>query len=135
VGGEEAITLNNELLENTDFLLKMMQTIDPSFMHSELKIERTDVATAMKGSVLQSKHEAASQEDSQHQTTSRKQQGRTREPDLFFTLNERDGKAVNQTSTGVAATDFRSRTSQYSKMGIKSHPQQTSASSLDPDSS
>lgn len=53
IGNEEAITLSNYLLENTGFLLQMMQTIDPNFMLSDLKVEKTDYGTAMAASVLQ----------------------------------------------------------------------------------
>ena len=43
---------------------------------------------------------------------------------MFFTLNERDGKSIKQDTT---ATEFRNRTSQYAKMGMKSHPASTAA--------
>lgn len=43
IGNEEAITLNNDFLANNEFMLKMLQKIDPNFMMSELKIEKTDI--------------------------------------------------------------------------------------------
>jgi hypothetical protein len=42
VNNEEAITLDNYLLENTEFLLTIMQNIDPNFLISELKIEKQE---------------------------------------------------------------------------------------------
>lgn len=54
IGNEEALTINNDLLENTNYFLTMMRGLDPNFMLSELKIEKTDIAQAMNGSVLYS---------------------------------------------------------------------------------
>lgn len=44
IGNEEALTINNDLLENTTYFLTMMRGLDPNFMLSELKIEKTDTA-------------------------------------------------------------------------------------------
>lgn len=102
IGNEEALTINNDLLENTNYFLTMMRGLDPNFMLSELKIEKTDIAQAMNGSVLSQNPSASASgknEDklNQEQTShSRKQAGRSghhghqRDQDVFFTLNERD---------------------------------------------
>jgi len=83
VGNEEALTLNNDLLENTDFLLRMMQAIDPNFMLSELKMDRTEEKVAMQASVLKESSKddkAASESVPSHQTSGgRKTQGRNRD--------------------------------------------------------
>ena len=44
IGNEEALTINNDLLENTTYFLTMMRGLDLNFMLSELKIEKTDTA-------------------------------------------------------------------------------------------
>lgn len=125
IGNQEALTLNNYLLENTDFILKMMQTIDPNFMMSELKIEKAEASQAMSGSVLSKeaqagagKHDEKGAEAPSHQ--GRKQQNRNQ--DVYFTLNERDLTRFGSKEAGVSAADFRARTSQYNKQGIKGHP-------------
>ena len=75
-----------------------MQTIDPNFMTGELKVEKTDVTTAMSGSAISGgaftqKYEA--EKDTVNQSGGRKQGGRNRqghqhETSNFFTLNERE---------------------------------------------
>jgi len=75
-----------------------MQTIDPNFMTGELKIEKTDVTTAMSGSATSggsyhSKYET--EKDTVNQSGGRKQGGRSgqarqHEANNFFTLNERE---------------------------------------------
>ena len=75
-----------------------MQTIDPNFMTGELKIEKTDVTTAMSGSSVagaayHSKYET--EKDTLNQSGGRKQGGRNRQAhqhdsNNFFTLNERE---------------------------------------------
>ena len=52
IGDHEALTLNNQFIENTQFFQEIMHNIDPNFMYFELKIDKTDSASAMQGSVL-----------------------------------------------------------------------------------
>jgi hypothetical protein len=52
IGEQEAITLSNDLLENTSFLLENFMKIDKNFMATELKFEKTDIKSAMESSVL-----------------------------------------------------------------------------------
>lgn len=52
IGDEQALTLSNYVLENTEFFISRMQTIDSSFMKTELKIEKTEVKVAMAHSVF-----------------------------------------------------------------------------------
>ena len=119
-----------------------MQTIDPSFMTGELKIEKTDVTTAMSGSSVggasyHSKYET--EKDTLNQSGGRKQGGRNRqghqhEASNFFTLNEREvekGSLSRLSSTGVNSSEFKARTSQYNKVGTKPHPASSSQSQME----
>ena len=94
-------------------------------MMSELKIEKSETSQAMSGSVLSKeaqagagKYEEKGSEAPSHQ--GRKQQNRNQ--DVYFTLNERDLTRFGSKEAGVSASDFRTRTSQYNKQGIKGHP-------------
>ena len=49
---KEAITIGNELLENTQFFLQIMRNIDNNFMSSDLKIEKAEFNSAMQVSVV-----------------------------------------------------------------------------------
>ena len=77
-------------------------------MATELKIEKTEIKTAMEASVISKSEEKA------EGTLGRKQRGR--DQDLFFTLNERDVKQPQKKDKD----DFRDRVSKYGNQGIKS---------------
>ena len=40
IGDVEALTFNNEMLENSTYFIHMMQQVDPKFLMTELKIEK-----------------------------------------------------------------------------------------------
>ena len=47
IGEAEALTINNEMLENSTYFCHMMQQVDPKFLLSELKIEKTEATVAL----------------------------------------------------------------------------------------
>ena len=47
IGDAEALTINNEMLENSTYFCHMMQQVDPKFLLSELKIEKTEATVAL----------------------------------------------------------------------------------------
>jgi hypothetical protein len=99
IGEQEAITLSNDLLENTSFLLQIFNNIDRNFMAADLKIEKTDGKTAMDSSVV-------NQPKAEEQKESRK---KGRDNDLFFTLNERDVKSNQSGGVKKETNEFRER--------------------------
>lgn len=129
IGNDEAITLNNYLLENTDFFLKCLRATDPNFLMTELKIEKTDTSTALKESVLRPTSSQDEKSEAPAQT-GRKQQVRNREQDVYFLISEREPSKTSAQQAVIPSSDFRSRTSQYTKMGTKSHPQSEPETSL-----
>lgn len=108
IGDQDALTLDTALIENTDFFLQALRTIDPHFIAAELRVEKQEAKDVMNASVLKSPDAEAPVETDNNRNDKKK----VRPQDIFFTLNERDLK-----SSSVTANDFRSRTSQYSKMG------------------
>ena len=110
IGDQDAITLSNDLLENTSFLLQIFTQIDRNFMAAELKIEKTDIKSAMDSSVIAQPKAEESKEG--------RKKGRDNQ-DLLFTLNERD---VRPNQTGQVKKDmheYLERHSQYGKQGPK----------------
>jgi hypothetical protein len=136
IGDVEALTINNEMLENSTYFCHMMQQVDPKFLLSELKIEKTEATVALQTSVL-APHQSTSSglasgkgddKTNQEQTAhSRKATGRAghhgyqRDQDVFFTLNERD-LSTSQMKTGTGSDNFRDRTSLYNSQRTKAHP-------------
>jgi hypothetical protein len=55
VGGQQALTLNNDLLENTDYFLKIMREVVTLFMRSELKVEKQDAVAVFEYNALLTK--------------------------------------------------------------------------------
>lgn len=78
-------------------------------MATELKLEKTDIKSAMESSVL---NYPGKGEESKNETQGR-QKGRGNHQDLFFTLNERDIKPQSKKDP----IDFRERHSIYGKGG------------------
>ena len=52
IGDEETITLSNEIIENTSFLLQQLRNIDKNFLLTDLKIEKSDFKIAMQKSTF-----------------------------------------------------------------------------------
>lgn len=110
-----------------------MQAIDPSFMKTELKVEKTEVKTAMAHSVFSKDKNKDDQKGIESRSSgtnnSRKQGSRaTRDSDVFFTLNERDTKGHTKKKLGGASVttseSFKARNSQYNNQGTKTSKNQ-----------
>jgi hypothetical protein len=88
------------MIENTQFFLQIMQSIDTNFMAGELKIEKTDLTVALEASVInqyknQVKTDDKEQQSSQTNTRGkggRGNQAHQRDANTFFTMNEREVK-------------------------------------------
>lgn len=122
VGNEEAITLNNDFLENNSYLIKMLQTVEPNFMRNDLKIEKTDIQNALSASVVcKNKLDGG---DESKQFHNRKTNARSKNQDTYFTVQSR----FEASKTISSADEFKQRNSQYNKMGTKPHPAQKESS-------
>ena len=87
----------------------MMRIIDPNFVQFDLKIDKTDMTTAMAGSVLKtneamSEAQGGEKVDGHQDNRDRKKQGRggRADQDVFFTLNERDFKGLVKPASSIA---------------------------------
>lgn len=117
IGDQEAVTLNNSFIENTDFFLKMMKEIDPYFIQFDLKIESSDVNTAMASSVIKTNETLAESQaqggekidgiDNSRNNDRSTKQRRGHNQNTFYTLNERDFKGLVKPSQNEQASDFR----------------------------
>jgi hypothetical protein len=107
----------------------MMKAIDPYFVQFDLKIESTDVNTAMAGSVIKTNDTLAESQaqggekidgiDNNRNNDRSTKQRRGYNQNAFFTLNERDFKGLVKSNQNEQASDFRSKHSAYGKMGTK----------------
>lgn len=105
------------MIENTNFLLRMFQSVEKNFMSCELKVEKTEGKNAMDYSVF-SKYQTSGEQEKNEAAQSRKK----KDQDIYFTLNERDVKQTAQSKVDSQSVEFRDRRSQYGRLGTKPHP-------------
>lgn len=52
VAGQEALTLSNQLMENTGYLLNILRQVNTLFLRGELKIEKCEAVEALEFSAF-----------------------------------------------------------------------------------